>query len=64
MADDDPEILKLYPFKFLDPVSKRWVKARYVAELHEIQARYEKWEITGEPELRRRGKKGDLGYST
>jgi hypothetical protein len=28
------------------------VRARYVATLDEIQARYEEWEITGSPEVR------------
>lgn len=48
-----PALLILYPFRFRDPVSGKWVRARYVAERHEIEARYAAWEITGEPELRR-----------
>lgn len=28
------------------------VRARYVAELHEIRQRYAEWEIIGEPEVR------------
>ena len=44
--------LLLYPFRFFDPVRKRWIRARYVGELHEITARYDRWEITGPPEIR------------
>ena len=49
----DPLTIALYPFRFLDPVSGRWVRARYRAERHVIEQRYAKWEITGEPEVRR-----------
>jgi hypothetical protein len=55
-----PTALVLYRFRYFDPVSKRWVKARYVAQRHEIAARYEQWEIIGEPELRRRGSAGSF----
>jgi hypothetical protein len=47
--------LFLYPFRFVDPVTGRWVRARYRAERHEIAARYATWEIVGEPEVRRAG---------
>ena len=47
--------LALFPFRFFDPIRKRWVRARYLAERNQIEARYEKWEIIGEPEIRRRG---------
>jgi len=47
--------LLLYPFRFFDPIRRRWVRARYVAERHVIESSYEKWEITGPPEIRRRG---------
>jgi hypothetical protein len=33
-------------------VTGKWVKARYVAERHEIAARYAKWAIIGTPEIR------------
>src|SRR5258705_12125877 len=39
--------LLLHPFRYFDPVRKRWIRARYVAERHVIEASYEKWEITG-----------------
>jgi hypothetical protein len=44
--------LLLYPFRYFDPVRKRWIRARYVAERHEIAERYAQWEITGPPEIR------------
>jgi hypothetical protein len=33
-------ILVLFPFRFRDPLSGKWARARYVAEHHEIVARY------------------------
>lgn len=48
-----PPLLVLFPFRFRDKVSGKWVKARYVAERHEITARYREWEIVGEAEYRR-----------
>ena len=44
--------LELYPFRFRDSLTKKWVRARYVAELHEIAARYGEYEIIGPPEIR------------
>src|SRR2546422_5750070 len=49
-----PGALLLYPFRFVDPVTGKWMRARYVAELHEIAARHERWEIIGGPEIRSR----------
>ena len=48
-----PLLLALYPFRFRDPVSGKWVKARYVAGRDELVARYAEWEIIGTPELGR-----------
>jgi hypothetical protein len=45
-------ILLLHPFRFVDPVSGRCVRARYVAERHELGQRYAQWEIIGPPEIR------------
>jgi hypothetical protein len=45
----------LYAFRFADPVTGKWIRARYRAERREIAARYARWEITGEPEVRRVG---------
>ena len=44
--------LELFPFRYRDPVNRKWVRARYVAERHEIAARYAEWEIIGPPEIR------------
>ncbi len=44
--------LVLYPFRFRDPVSGKWVRARYAAELVEIGMRHVEWEIAGQPEIR------------
>jgi len=44
--------LELYPFRFRDPRTGKWVRAGYVATLVEIAARYHEWEIIGPAELR------------
>ena len=44
--------LELFPFRYRDPLTGKWVNARYVAEGHEIAARYTQWEITGPAEIR------------
>lgn len=44
--------IELFPFRYRDPGSGKWVRARYVAERQEIAARYAEWEITGPPEIR------------
>ena len=44
--------LELFPFRFRDPVTGKWVRARYVEELHEIKRRYAQREVTGAPEIR------------
>ena len=44
--------LELYPFRYRDPRTGKWVRARYVAERHEIKARYVQWEIVGPAEIR------------
>jgi hypothetical protein len=48
-----PTVLVLYPFRFRDPVTRKWVMARYVAERGELEQRYTEFEIVGEPEYRR-----------
>ena len=45
--------LELYPFRFRDPRTGKWIRARYLAELSEIQRRYREWELVGPPEIRR-----------
>jgi len=42
----------LYPFRYRHELTGKWVKARYVAEVREIRARYKEWEIIGPPEIR------------
>ena len=44
--------LELFPFRYRDPLGGRWVKARYVAERHEIAKRHAEWEIIGPAEVR------------
>lgn len=46
--------LELFRFRHRNPVTGKWVKARYVAERHEIEARHAAgdWEIIGPPEIR------------
>jgi len=44
--------LGLFAFRYRDRLTGKWVKARYVAERHEIAARYAEWEIIGSPEIR------------
>src|SRR5437762_10900487 len=47
-----PDRRAYYPFRFFDDVTKKWTRARYVAELHVIAERYAQWEIIGPPEIR------------
>lgn len=49
-----------YPFRFIDSVTGKWTRARYVAEQHVIASRYQRWEITGPPEIRSRGSTGSF----
>jgi len=48
-----PRVLVLYPFRYRHELTGKCVKARYVAERQELEARYREWEIIGEPEYRR-----------
>ena len=50
--------MELYPFRYRDPLTGKWVKARYPAERREIAARYHEWEIVGPPEIRELGNWG------
>jgi hypothetical protein len=47
-----PAPVVLYPFRYRDPLTGGWVRARYLADLNEIAARYDRWEIVGAPETR------------
>ena len=42
----------LYPFRYRDPLTSRWVRARYKASIEDIGKRYVEWELTGPPEVR------------
>jgi hypothetical protein len=42
---------ELYPFRYKDPVTGKWVRARYRASLDNIAARYATWELTGAPSV-------------
>jgi len=44
--------LELFPFRYRDPRTGKWVRARYVAELQEIKRRHAEYEIIGPPEIR------------
>ena len=44
--------VSLFPFRYLDPLTGRWVKARYKAAPEEIAARHAQWEICGPAEIR------------
>ena len=51
---------ELFPFRYQDELTGKWVRARYVAEHHVIAERYKEREVTGPPEIR--GELGDQGY--
>ena len=38
---------ELFPFRYRDELTGKWVRARYLADQHEIVERYKEWEITG-----------------
>jgi hypothetical protein len=44
--------LLLYPFRFRNPLTGKWHRARYVAALSEIAMRHVDWQIAGPPEIR------------
>ena len=48
---------ELFPFRYRDGLTGKWVRARYLAERHVIADCYKEWEITGPPEIR-----GDREY--
>lgn len=43
--------LQLYPFRFRDSLSGKWVCARHKMQVPELQRHYSEWEITGAPEI-------------
>ena len=52
-AIQPPDVILCYPFRYISERTGKWVRARYMAELHEIAARHTQWEIDGPPEIRR-----------
>ena len=44
--------LEVYPFRFRDPLTGKWVRARHKLQVPALQRRYAEWEITGAPEIR------------
>ena len=46
---------ELFPCRYRDPLTAKWVRARYLAERREIADRYKEWEIVGPPEIRESG---------
>jgi hypothetical protein len=45
-------ILQLYPFRFRDPLTGKWVRAHHKMQVPELQRHYSDWEITGAPQVR------------
>ncbi len=46
--------IELFPFSYFDELRGRWMRARYVATLDDIRARYARYRLEGAPELRER----------
>jgi hypothetical protein len=44
--------LVLYPFRYRDPLTGKWVRARHRLQVPALQRRYVEWEITGAREIR------------
>ncbi len=44
--------IRLYPFRFRDAVSGKWVRARHVLDYPTLTRRYEQFEVTGPAEVR------------
>jgi len=42
----------LFPFRFHDPLTRKWTTARYKAERYVIAETYAEWELIGLPEIR------------
>ena len=45
--------LEVFPFRYRDPRTGKWVRARYLVTPDEIATRYAEWELTGPGEIRR-----------
>jgi len=44
--------LSLYPFRFRDPLTGVWIRARHRMQVPEIQRYYSDWQLVGPPEIR------------
>jgi hypothetical protein len=44
--------LELFPFRYRDPRTGKWIRTRYVADRDVIAKRFAEWEIVGPPEIR------------
>jgi hypothetical protein len=44
--------LELFPFRYRDELTGKWVRARYLAERHVIAERFAEFEIMGPAEIR------------
>ena len=44
--------IELYPFRFRDPRTGKWIRARYLAKVPVIQRQYAEWELIGPAEIR------------
>jgi len=44
--------LAVYEFRYIDRLSGKWVRARYKASIAELNARYNRWQTIGPPEIR------------
>ena len=53
MTREPTDAFEVFPFRYKNTRTGRWVKARYMAEPAEIAARYAAWEIIGSGEERR-----------
>ena len=47
-----PRVIELYPFRLRDPLTGKWIRARYVLEAPAIRCRYSDFELVGPPERR------------
>lgn len=45
-------MLELFPFRFRDPLTGRWIHARYKTTREQLALRETEWEITGPAEIR------------
>jgi len=54
--------LHLYRFRFRDPRTGRWIRARYLAKVPVIQRHYAEWELIGPAEIRQVPDDPSLNY--